>query len=329
VRSQVGHARRFPDAQVGWLPCAVWAGLQVMSRVDVLYSSSGPFTSHLVGLVLHLLTGRPWVAELRDGWYRWNRAIFPDYPLWRGPLEQWLEGQVVRRATRVVCVTDRMAEAFRSQYSDLPAEHFSVVPNGFDPRARAESQPGSDGCGFTVVHAGALYYGRSIRPFVQAARQLIDQDAAFARAFRLDLLGSLDQTALAELEGLDASRVRRWGQLDHPSTLARERAADLLLLVANTTPGAEATVPGKLFEYLASGRPVLAIAPRESSTADVLAQTGGGWLADPRDPEAIVRQLRAAFAGETCALDRAALARFDRRRLAGELARVLDAALYA
>jgi glycosyltransferase involved in cell wall biosynthesis len=243
----------------------------------------------------------------------------------------------------VVCVTERMADAFRCQYPDLAPEHFAVVPNGFDPGAQVGSRPGPLGESsvvradesraetFTMLHAGALYYGRSIRPFLDAAARLATEDEQFAREFRLDLVGSLDRTARTEVESSTiAERIRCWGQLDHPSTLARERAADLLLLVANTTPGAQATVPGKLFEYLASGRPVLAIAPSESATADVLARTGGGWLADGSDPEAVYRQLRTAFGRhEPVQVDREQLARFDRRRLAGELARVLDAALFA
>jgi glycosyltransferase involved in cell wall biosynthesis len=101
-------------------------------------------------------------------------------------------------------------------------------------------------------------------------------------------------------------------------------SADALLLVANTTPGAQATVPSKLFEYLAVGRPVLAVAPRESSTADVLAETGGGWLAPAGDAQAICHALRHAFTERTAPLDRVALERFNRRRLAGALARIFD-----
>jgi glycosyltransferase involved in cell wall biosynthesis len=130
-----------------------------------------------------------------------------------------------------------------------------------------------------------------------------------------------------------AAQVRFDGYLDHASTLAAERSADLLLLVANTTPGAEATVPGKLFEYLASGRPVLAVAPRQSATADVLRRTDGGWLAAADDQHAIACQLRAAFeaqrTGRACRADPAELARFDRRRLTRDLARILDAVLAA
>jgi glycosyltransferase involved in cell wall biosynthesis len=108
------------------------------------------------------------------------------------------------------------------------------------------------------------------------------------------------------------------------------RAADLLLLVANQTPGAEATVPGKLFEYLASGRPLFALAPRESSTADVLARTGGAWLAPSDDASAVARALGDALeAHRTSTIptpNARAVARFDRRRLAGDLAAIFEEA---
>src|SRR5205814_2082540 len=107
------------------LPFALAAAKRV--NYDLAYSSSGPFTSHLAGLFLKRLTGRPWVAELRDGWYRWNRSIFPDYPIWRDTLERRLEAAALKLADRVILVTDRMADAFRCQYQcDLPAEHFAT-----------------------------------------------------------------------------------------------------------------------------------------------------------------------------------------------------------
>src|SRR5262245_10374690 len=149
LRRQLGHLKRFPDAHAGWLPFAVRAALR--EDFDVIYSSSGPFTSHLVGLAVHRRTKKPWVAELRDGWYEWNRAVFPDYPRWRGAAEQRLESVVMRNADRVVLVTERMARAFRHQYADLPEAHFAVVSNGFDPAQRPAPRTKSDG--FEVLHA--------------------------------------------------------------------------------------------------------------------------------------------------------------------------------
>jgi glycosyltransferase involved in cell wall biosynthesis len=327
LRSHLGHVKRFPDAHVGWLPFAVAAARRV--RFDVAYSSSGPFTSHLVGLLLKRLTGRAWVAELRDGWYRWNRAIFPDYPAWRDALERRLEAVAVRSADRVVLVTDRMADAFRGQYADLPPEHFAVVPNGFDPaQVPTVAERQRDHRLWTVVHAGALYYGRSLAAFLEAAARVASADANVAHQLRLTLIGTLDASAAAELSrGAVAAHVGVLGQLDHASAIEAMRAADALLLVANTTPGAEATVPGKLFEYLAVGRPVLAVAPPDSSTADVLARTGGGWLAPAGDPEAIASVLCQAFYDRSRAADPAQVAAFDRRILAGALARIFDQAV--
>jgi glycosyltransferase involved in cell wall biosynthesis len=224
----------------------------------------------------------------------------------------------------VVLVTERMAAAFSCQYAALPAEHFAVVPNGFDP-AQLGAETRDAHVGWELLHAGALYYGRSLEPLLEAAAQVIAVDPDFGRDFRLRLVGTLDATTRAELSRHRLGpRVQWCGQLDHASTIQAMRSADALLLVANTTPGAKATVPGKLFEYLGVGRPVLAVAPRESSTADVLNQTGGGWLAPAGDPAAIACVLREAFRERSRPADARQVARFDRRVLAGDLARIFD-----
>jgi len=187
---------------------------------------------------------------------------------------------------------------------------------------------------FDVLHAGALYYGRSLSSFLIAARRLIAEDPAFAGAFQLTLLGTLDAAARAEVERAQLNdHVLCRGQLEHAQAQAAMRDAAVLLLVANTTHGAEATVPAKLYEYLAVGRPVLAIAPPDSSTQDVLEQTRGGWLAHADDVDHITCMLRQAFAahraGQSLKPDPDAVRHFDRRRLARDLARIFDEACAA
>jgi glycosyltransferase involved in cell wall biosynthesis len=323
LRSQLGHLVRFPDAHLGWLPFAL--GAAVRQPYEVAYSSSGPFTSHLIGLLLKRRLARPWVAELRDGWYLWNRAIFPDYPPWRDALERRLESAAVRQADRVVLVTERMAEAFGAQYADLPRDHFAVVQNGFDPAQFTYPAPPERSDSWVLLHAGALYYGRTLAVFLDAVGRVAATNARFARDFHLQLLGTLDQAARAEVarSGLSGA-IDILGQTGHEKAIRAMRAANALLLVANTTPGAEATVPSKLFEYLAVGRPVLAIAPTNSSTADVLRQTGGGWLAAADDVDAIACALSRAYAEREARLNSTGLKPFDRRYLTRDLAAVFD-----
>jgi hypothetical protein len=139
------------------------------------------------------------------------------------------------------------------------------------------------------------------------------------------LLGTLDAAALREVHasGL-GSCIHVMPQTGHAAAIQAMLAADALLLVANTTPGAEATVPGKLFEYLAVGRPVFAVAPSESSTADVLCRTGGGWLAPSGSAAAIACALGQAYAERERRRNATEVARFDRRLLARDLGRVFD-----
>ncbi|GAC1319378.1 MAG: glycosyltransferase [Chloroflexota bacterium] len=331
ARRHVGHLKRFPDGHAGWIPSAVAAGLR--EPFDAIYTTSGPFSSHVIGMLLALSRGTPWVAELRDGWFEWNRAIFPDYPAWRAVLESRLESSAMHRADRVVLVTERMADAFRRQYPDVPTEHFAVVSNGFLPRDRAEASESAQPdvhASVTLLHVGALYYGRSVASLLHALRRALESRPDASVSIRLDLLGMLDAAADAEVRASGLTEhVRVLGQVDHATALAAMRQAHVLLLVANTTPGAEATVPGKLFEYLVSGRPILALTPEPSSTRDVLHMTGGAYLARPNDVEGIACSLRRAIddvrAKRASPPKAEAVAQFDRRHLAAEMARILDA----
>ena len=104
-------------------------------------------------------------------------------------------------------------------------------------------------------------------------------------------------------------------------------AADLLLVLVNTTPGAEATVPGKLFEYLAVARPILAVLPRGAEAADIVKRTRSGWSAQAGDVDSILSRLRMAYHAfrmrQPPTPDEAEVARYDRREQAKVLAALL------
>ena len=303
-----GHLKRFPDAHLGWLPFALAAARKV--DYDVAYSSSGPFTSHLVGLLLKRLTGRPWVAELRDGWYRWNRAIFPDYPAWRDVLERRLEAAAMRtrrprraghrsHGRRLPPPVRRPARPTTSPSSPTAstAPSSDARPTHL-PVALAATAPYAARWRFEVVH--------SRRPVLRPQPGRVPRSRPAADRGRPRL-----QPGVPPDPGRHARRQRaepKLGrhalssriQLRRPArarqTIAAMRAASLLLLVANTTPGAEATVPGKLFEYLAVGGPILAIAPARVARPPTSSNPDRRRPGSPRagDPTAIACALHAS-----------------------------------
>ena len=183
----------------------------------------------------------------------------------------------MRSADRVVLVTDRMAHAFRRQYAGPAGRALRRrCPNGFD-RGQFDSTadaPQPDERLRRPARGRAVLRPQPGRAFSTPPAPGRNAIPSFARTFRLTLARHARRRRTSrtarQRPRRDASSSS--GQLDHAiGHRGDARRPTLLLLVANTTPGAEATVPGKLFEYLAVGRPVLAIAPPDSSTADVLA----------------------------------------------------------
>lgn len=283
-----------PDAFVlAWVPAALRLARSVIKerRVDCLITSS-PFESvHLVGLGLG--RRRPaWLADFRDGWrFEDLRPPFPTRP--QRALDGWLERRVAQVADAVVGVTPLIADDLRAR---LGAEA-AWIPNGWDPDLDAEVEaaqaPAMPGQGVTLVHTGTLSgpWGRDPAPLFDALARLA---ATTGPPIHLVLAGRLspqDQRLLArpELSGL----VHHVGLLPRATAAALQRRADALVLV--TAQEGEAT--GKLFEYLAAGRPIIALADRNVA-ARIVEETRTGIVVPPRDVDAIAAALRQVASGE-------------------------------
>lgn len=329
-----------PDAHTGWVPSAVVAGLRAIRthRVDHIFSSSPHSTNHLVGLALARLTGLPWTAHFRDPW------VYPA-ALWRqvkpvstlsARIETKLERMVVRRANVVACVTEQHASWLRHVYPDLPAGKFVTIPNGFDGgewEALAGAANGSHPVRhdtFVISYAGSLYHRRSPLPLFRALRSLIHAGEVARERVRVDLIGQCDVAEgarvaeMAENCGL-AGRVKITGPLSRAETLRRVAQSDLLLLLAEDLTF---QIPGKTYEYLRAGRPILALTS-EGAAADLLRRTGGAWVVDPTDEAGVHGAVREAYRLWKSGLDgprprQDLVAAFDRRVLVGRLAQIFE-----
>ncbi|MEO9174077.1 MAG: glycosyltransferase, partial [Gaiellales bacterium] len=204
-----------------------------------------------------------------------------------------------------------------------PGTPVTVVPNGcdFDDFDGLRYTRGER---FVVLHAGSFFGQRSPRPFLEAVATLGDPRVV---ARFLGDLRPADRAWALDL-GLDGLEID--GFRPHRETLAAMKAADVLLLLVPRAGGRGLSVlSGKVYEYLASERPILALVPPEGAAAELLRETGAAWIADPDDPGAILDALRAArdaWADDTLAertLDPTWRARLDRRTRAADMARVL------
>lgn len=331
VRNWLIEWLMIPDLQIPWLPGAVWLGMQTIRRenVDIIVSSSGPETNHLVGLCLSRLTGVPLVADFRDGWMfeplkgflRANRA--------RRTIDGRLERLVVSKAAAITTVSDPLTDYFRKLY-DLPPERVVTITNGYDPDdwRGVHPAPRRDNT-FRIVHTGAFGSSRVFidpRPLLEALRRL---PVGVRNQIELLLIGDLKEAERRMISGLDLKGiVSAIPPVPRSESLGYQLSSDILLLVA----GADRSVAtSKLYEYLYARRPILAITDQGTAAAAIVRQAQAGLVTDPVDPAGIVASITHLFdlwkqdrLDEFCQGD---ISAYHRRHLASQLAATLDEVL--
>jgi glycosyltransferase involved in cell wall biosynthesis len=312
-----------------------------------------PYASAVAAAALAERLDVPWVADLRDPWALDEMRVYPTR------LHRRAEVARMRRslgsAAAIVMNTGTAAEALVRTMPELSGR-VDVIPNGFDAADFDGDPPARADDAFRIVHAGYLHtedglrhrrwsrrlLGGSVRGvdlltrsawyLVEALDGLCSRDPELARTVELHLAGVLSD---ADRVSVDRPYARLHGYLEHAKTLDLVRSADLLFLpMQNLRAGERATiVPGKTYEYLASGRPILAAVP-DGDARDLLVRSGVARVCRPDDVAALADGVAAAVErwrrGERPRTAPAELlARFERRRLAEKAAAILDGLGYA
>lgn len=327
------RALAVPDPEIVWFPFGLRTALSLARRGgwSALFSTSSPETDHLVAAFLKWRTGLPWIADFRDGWMFEPPRAARQTVRWRSWIETHLEQLTVHLADRVVVVNDVMASDMKRRYPDS-AYKVRVITNGFDPAdfALVERPPVSPD--FRLVHTGRLSGSRggtSIAGLVAALEELRSEGSPLLGDLRIVMIGGLlaEESRLIE-DSRVADRFDLRAPVPYEAALQAQAAASALLLVVS--PDTRGVTTGKVFEYLASGRPILALAG-SSPAADLVRELDAGLVVGPRNVKGIKEGLTRLHTDWKC--DRLhgaspdAITRFDARHLAGELCSVFEEVL--
>jgi glycosyltransferase involved in cell wall biosynthesis len=312
-----------PDDQRGWIPFATRRGSRLLRGVphDVVISTSAPYSAHLVGLRLRERFDVAWVADFRD---EWTANPYLSYPSdWHRRLNRRLERRVLGRADRVVCVSEPWLASLAARVPDAPSEKFCELPNGFDGDHFADTGPLPDR--FRIVYTGTSHGPRSPEVFLRALECALEHGRIPREELDVVFVGHTGST-----RGLDRlpDCVRVIGTRPHHEALSFLTRAAVLLLVIPPEGGA-GNHTGKLFNYLASGKPILALAPRPNVAADLIRRTRSGRIAPADDPhgveEVLVDLYQAWKAGRSLPdQDRELVANYEARAQARDWASMLD-----
>jgi glycosyltransferase involved in cell wall biosynthesis len=318
-------ARRLlvPDASVTWNLTAIPAAIRIVRHeaIDAVMTTSPPGSIHFVGAAVKQATGARWLADLRDPLVA-NQQRRADTAATRArqAANEQLARLVARRADAISCVSDAIAEEVRGLD---PRGIVRTIANGcdFDDFAGLEYRPAPR---FRITHAGSFFGKRDPRPFLQALHDSgVDALARFVGDFR----GS--DREWAESLGLgDRLELIPFAPRLESLRLQRDSEA-LLLLIPNADGRGKGVLSGKVFEYLAAGRPILAVVPPDGAAAELIRETDAGVVVAPDDVVGIrgaLEDLHARFQNgglPSIGLDDDVARRLSRRARAEQTAELL------
>jgi glycosyltransferase involved in cell wall biosynthesis len=321
-----------PDRWVSWVLGAVPAGVRAIRKyqVDVIFSTFPISSAVLIGWVLHLFTGKPWVADFRDS------MTEEDYPRERRRRRVWgwIERQAIRRASRLIFTAATTRKMYLERYPNLSPEKCLVISNGYDEEdfsslSVPEMEPVSVARPLRLLHSGLIYpEERDPRPFFRALARLKSEGQVSSNnltiLFRAAGSEDLYQRIINDLQIADLLQL----QPHVPYRQALQECADADGLLLFQAANCDHQIPAKAYEYLRLGKPIFALTSNSGDTAALLKEVGGATIVNLSDEN----EIHAALPGFLIALragahplaDRQKAQRYERRNQAGDLAKCLS-----
>ncbi len=315
-----------PDARKFWIRPSVGFLKNFLKKhpIDVIISSGPPHSMHLIALRVAKDLHLPWLADFRDPWtgidfYRDLRLIHC-----ADRRHHFLEKNVLEGASAITVVSPGMA----ADLNRICPRNYEFIPNGYDPDdLTAVDKPRPDKK-FSLAYIGTLTGSRNPHALWSALKELISENTDFRNDLLIKLVGKVDFSVTESLgeHGL-TDFMSKTDYLPHDEVIRVQQSSQVLLLLINDTPNAKSILTGKLFEYMASGRPILCIGPEDGDAANIIRQTNTGLVSGFNDAERTkqnILNLYRDFKTGTRALLPENIEQYSRKALTGRLAEVLD-----
>ncbi|OQB19967.1 MAG: hypothetical protein BWY12_02619 [candidate division BRC1 bacterium ADurb.Bin183] len=316
-----------PDDRCGWIPFAALKGLTLIRQFkpDAMLTTSYPQSAHIIGAILKKITHLPWTADFRDAWTQ-NAEFFKPATSLHARFQMKLEKTVAKNCDILTSVSEPISAHFKKILGE--ANHkVHTLPNGYD-ESDFENLAAHPTAKFTLVYSGTFFGERTPRYFLQALSDLLKKHPEWRKDFHVRFFSSVDDsTAQTINEKAIGDVVRIEGMCSYIENIQQQMNAAILLLFIPPGPHSDVMMTQKVFEYLRTGRPILAMIP-DGACKNLLSPFEGVKIVEPLDVEGIklcVEDLYLKWkAGGLGAPQQRKIEQFERRNLTKQLAALLD-----
>ena len=271
----------YPDSKILWMPFAKRKIKTLMGKIkfDAVFSTSPPISSHLIAAKLHL----PWIADFRDYWTIGDGIYAPTD--WHKKKYARIMNLIVNHGTKIIAVSEPIAESIRSFTGKDQKDKVVVIPNGFDPDDFL-NLPVLKFDRFTFVYAGNLNSKRSPERFFLALDSILIDRPELCDKIQCVFVGKHMELKMTDIPARVKPLVKFIDYVPHNKSVAYISSANALMLFLSSD-SAKGVLTGKIFEYIATQKPILAIIPKTVAACQLLQEMPNCFLAEPDSTESI------------------------------------------
>jgi hypothetical protein len=261
-----------PDARVLWVkPSVSFLEKYILENdIETIITSGPPHSLHLIGLELKMKCNINWLADFRDPWTTigYHKAL--KLSSFAAHKHKKLEHQVLNSAD-VIIVT---SESTKTEFQSITSKPIQVITNGYDIENIGKLKLDSK---FSLAHIGSLLSERNPKFLWQCLSELIHENPLFEANFELKLIGAISPDVLDSIHDFGLSKyINNLGYVSHREALEQQRKSQVLLLIEINSEDTKSIIPGKLFEYMVSERPIIGIGPEGADFSKILKETNTG-----------------------------------------------------
>lgn len=265
-----------PDARFFWVkPSVAYLEKYIQeNNIDTIVTSGPPHSLHLIGLELKKKLNLHWFADFRDPWTTIGYHKSLRLSNIAAQKHKDLESQVLNTADTII-VTSKTT---KTEFEALTTKPIVVITNGFDVE-KVEQQ--SLDTKFSLAHIGSFLSARNPKLLWESLIELTAEIPDFKSHLEIKLIGAVSQEVLDSITNFGLNDyLNNLGYVSHQEAIAHQRKSQVLLLIEIDSEETKSIIPGKLFEYMVSNRPIIAIGPNGSDFAEIIKNTNTGVFFD-------------------------------------------------
>ena len=261
-----------PDARKYWVnPSVAYLKKYIQeNNIDTIVTSGPPHSLHLIGLQLKKDLNVKWIADFRDPWTTIGYHKELKLSSFANIKHKNLESKVLNSADTIIVTS----KSTKCEFQELTPKPIEVITNGYDVE-KVEKQ--SLDTKFSLAHIGSFLSERNPKILWQSLSELIEEIPTFKNDLEIKLIGAVSQEVLQTISDYKLnSYVNNLGYVSHNEAVVQQRKSQVLLLIEIDSEDPKSIIPGKLFEYMVSERPIIAIGPKDSDFAEIIQSTNTG-----------------------------------------------------